>query len=102
MNKPTPTKAAGLQPDLPLEAPPAPDFRKLLEAPLVADRLPSDFVIEEETKHLDALWQKLPALHYYDFQAFVHAGGSGMVFKVQRKNTGTVQALKIARWKLVK
>lgn len=103
MNKPTPTKVPGpQQTDFPLDAPPTPDFRKLMEAPLVAERLPSDFVIEEEAKHLDTLWQQLTTLHHYDFKAFVHAGGSGMVFKVLRKNTGTVQALKIARWKLVK
>lgn len=70
--------------------------------PLVQERLPSDFVVEEEAVHLEALWKKLPALQHYEFQAFVHAGGSGMVFKVVRESTGTVQALKIARWKLAK
>lgn len=89
------------QPQLQLATPPAPPFADLLRAPLVEEPLPLDFKITEEAEHLSELWAQLPSLHNYTFERFVHAGGSGMVFQVKRISSGTVQALKIARHKLL-
>ncbi len=81
--------------------PVAPDFAALLAAPLVRDHLPSDFDREIEARHLTDLWGRLPELWNYVFLAFVHAGGSGLVFRVHRKTADTDQALKIVRRKLL-
>jgi HD superfamily phosphohydrolase/serine/threonine protein kinase len=102
MKNGTQTPGSNPQSGLPLEEVKPPDFRKLLEAPLVPEPLPSNFSVQEEGPHLEALWDKFSTFRQYDFQAFVHAGGSGMVFKAVRKNTGTVQALKVVRAKLMK
>lgn len=87
----------------PPKAPPspeAPDFVDLLRKPLVKLPLPSDFDAAAESVHLAALWQRLPPLRCYQFESFVHAGGSGMVFKVLDSRSGTPRALKLARRKL--
>lgn len=86
--------------ELPVQPPPAPEFLKLLRQPLVSQPLPSNFRAEDEAAYLAELWNQLPALWDYDFEAFVHAGGSGMVFRVRRQATDTVQALKVARRRL--
>jgi hypothetical protein len=80
------------------EVPQAPDFRDLLARPLVREPLPGDFIPAEEAEHLVELWNKLRKLHRYRFEAFVHAGGSGMVFKVMRPDLQTPLAMKIGYW----
>lgn len=88
-------------PQMRSEQPPPPDFRELLENPTVDESLPTDFDIKLEAAHLSSLWDKIPGLWHYSLQAFVHAGGSGMVFRALEKKSSTVQALKIARSKLL-
>src|SRR3990172_3758593 len=62
----------------------SPDFfKELLDDPLVKLPLPKDFRSKEEAEHLMSLWTDSPNLHEYSFERFVHAGGSGMVFKVR-------------------
>jgi len=65
------------------------------------EKLPSDFNEGTEASHLEELWKAVTALHKYRFENFVHAGGSGMVFKVFRDDSATPLALKIARKKLM-
>jgi HD superfamily phosphohydrolase len=79
-----------------------PDFGGLLSAPMVKLALPQDFDKEKEAAHLASIWQALPALQEYTFEAFVHAGGSGMVFKASKLgiNSDRPVALKVARQKL--
>jgi HD superfamily phosphohydrolase len=80
---------------------PTPNFEKLLREPLVTTPpLPRSFLVEVESAHLRDLWSRCPQLQDYQFLAFVYAGGSGMVFKVQRNDS--VEALKIARKHLFK
>jgi len=78
-----------------------PDFRRLLREPLVADPLPSDFDHDQEAEHLERLWTTQPEFGEYDYHRFVHAGGSGMVFKVSPSGTTRFQAMKVARYKLM-
>ena len=78
-----------------------PDFEFLLSKPLLQIALPSSFNLEEESAHLNILWDTIPALRQYNFKNFVHAGGSGMVFKVCRPPTNISLAMKIARKKLL-
>jgi len=78
----------------------SPNFESLLRRPLVNQPLPKDFRIDEESKHLSELWETSTSLQHYSFQEFVHAGGSGMVFRVVPHNSTISQALKIARHKL--
>jgi HD superfamily phosphohydrolase/serine/threonine protein kinase len=81
-----------------VQRPTAPPFEKLLREPMVKKPpLPHGFSAEIEGKHLVDLWGRCPELQRYEFIAFVHAGGSGMVFKVQRNGVNSVEALKIAR-----
>ncbi len=77
----------------------APDFGGLLAHPLLKVALPRDFDLTTESDHLVRLWNEVPALQRYRFDAFVHAGGSGMVFRIV-DDTNTSRALKIAREKL--
>jgi hypothetical protein len=78
-----------------------PNFLHLLQHRLVEEPLPGDFDPDVEANHLDALWTSLPQLRRYDFEAFVHAGGSGMVFRVRRPDLPIPLAMKIARKKLM-
>ena len=72
-------------------------FLELLKHPAVTDTpLPSDFDVDVESTHLEDLWKEFPGLQKYEFLEFVHAGGSGMVFKVQEALADT-WALKLAR-----
>lgn len=74
-----------------------PDFEKLLRDPIVTNPpLPNNFIVQAESAYLQDLWNKCPQLQDYQFMTFVYAGGSGMVFKVQR-NGSSFEALKIAR-----
>jgi serine/threonine protein kinase len=82
------------------QPPPAPDFAALLASPLVRIPLPTNFNAEEEKTHLVALWEENAHFRRYSFSAFVHAGGSGMVFKVKRDDSPTTWAMKIVRAKL--
>jgi HD superfamily phosphohydrolase len=80
----------------------APDFLHLLRQPLLKEeKLPADFNEGIEASHLVRLWETVISLHKYRFEGFVHAGGSGMVFKVFREDSATPLALKIARKKLM-
>ena len=81
--------------------PTPPPFEKLLSNPLVKDPLPSDFNSHEESEHLITLWKEIPGLRTFNIEQFIHAGGSGMVFKARRISTNTIQALKVARKKLL-
>lgn len=82
--------------------PTTPEFIDLLRRPVVKLALPSDFDASVEAGHLVTLWNKSSALKKYKFGEFIHAGGSGMVFKVYPEGNPTPQALKIAREKLYK
>lgn len=85
----------------PSPAPPPP-FEELLRHPTVQDPLPDKFDVSREAAHLGAMWEALPALRRYAFQDFVHAGGSGMVFKVALVDAPeNFMALKVARAYLV-
>jgi len=86
---------------VPLPIPASPDFLELLRHPLVDLELPRDFKQEDESDHLRTLWNSSPELRTYRFDRFVHAGGSGMVFKVFAiDSVQSPLALKIARRKL--
>ena len=74
------------------QIPPCPPFFVLLKSPLVKEQLPRDFVLEEEAEHLTDLWSQLPGLWRYDFETFVHAGGSGMVFRVRKTRSRTFES----------
>jgi serine/threonine protein kinase len=74
-----------------------PDFVSLLRSPLVSTPLPSNFSVEKEADHLKSLWQRGPDFQRYTFAGFIHAGGSGMVFKVKKEGAATFEAIKIAR-----
>lgn len=76
-----------------------PPFRSLLQSPLLEVPLPQDFDVGEEATHLEALWKQTPRLQAYQYQAFVHAGGSGMVFQVSEQG-GPSRALKVVRRRL--
>jgi HD superfamily phosphohydrolase/serine/threonine protein kinase len=78
---------------------PLPAFRELLSRPRIDLPLPSDFDAGLEAKHLETLWEAIPKLRRYHFEQFIHAGGSGMVFRVKEKGGETDWALKIARKK---
>ncbi|MBL8215157.1 MAG: protein kinase [Bryobacterales bacterium] len=84
-----------------LKTPPAPPFLELLRKPLLKSALPKDFDANEEALHLEGLWPVAIKLHHYRFETFVHAGGSGMVFKVFKDDSTTPLAMKIARKKLM-
>lgn len=73
-----------------------PDFGALLKKPLLDVPLPDDFKADEEKEHLEQLWESVFSLGNYDYKDFVHAGGSGMVFRVQDDNSN-VWAMKIVR-----
>lgn len=77
-----------------------PDFNSLLQKPLVDIQLPRDLDWKSETEHLQSLWKIVRPLQRYRFEAFVHAGGSGMVFKVLEEKSDTPRALKIVRRKV--
>src|ERR1700704_4954037 len=70
-----------------------PDFRLLLEHPLVSAPLPTGFSIAKEAEHLTELWNNSYQLQEYHFDKFVHAGGSGMVFKVRKGGSETYEAM---------
>ncbi|HVF58897.1 MAG TPA: protein kinase [Thermoanaerobaculia bacterium] len=78
---------------------PPPNFLQLLADPIVTLPLPRGFSAADEAAHLEALWGHTP-LRSYSFDRFVHAGGSGMVFKVHARDETAPLALKIARQKL--
>jgi HD superfamily phosphohydrolase/serine/threonine protein kinase len=79
----------------------SPDFEALLRQPVItSEKLPSDFDASIEAAHIVTLWTTIPRLRKYRFDRFVHAGGSGMVFKTFLEDTITPRALKIARAKL--
>lgn len=82
--------------------PGTPDFTALLSAPMVKLPLPQDFDRDKEATHLSEIWAGSAALQDYTFQAFVHAGGSGMVFRAVKAgvNNDKPVALKVAREKL--
>ncbi len=77
-----------------------PDFQRLLSQPIVKLPLPRDFDTSLEADHLAALWNSESSLRKYEFQAFVHAGGSGMVFRVTSPSKPAPVALKIVRHKI--
>lgn len=77
-----------------------PDFAALLRNPISKAKLPSDFRIEVEARHLRNLWEQNPGFHPYSFDAFVSAGGSGMVFKVLPPSSRVPVALKVVRSKV--
>lgn len=91
------SEPASLPFDSPSIAPP--DFLDKLSKPLVKQPLPSNFNPEEEVEHLNALWQSTSHFQRYTFEDFVHAGGSGMVFKVTERGDAhaTPWAMKIVR-----
>ena len=66
----------------------SPDFLALLQNPYEKEPLPKDFNLIEEAKHLTKMWSSTPDLNKYDFVTFIHAGGSGMVFEVRKKDAG--------------
>lgn len=76
-----------------------PSFPALLNRPAVKLPLPKDFDATEEATHLLTLWEQNLRLRVYDFEEFIHAGGSGIVFRVKEQQSGSVWALKIARKK---
>lgn len=78
-----------------------PDFEKLLLEPEVTDALPSDFVPAIEATHLAKLWGRCPDIHHYNVESFIHAGGSGMVFRVTDARNEQKRALKVARARLL-
>ena len=79
-----------------------PDFARLLATPLVTLPLPRDFDVQAESEHLNRLWTETKELQQYTFESFVHAGGSGMVFRVSSPAADVLPlALKIARQKLM-
>jgi serine/threonine protein kinase len=78
---------------------PTPNFRELLLRPRIELPLPTDFKVDLEASHLKSLWEKIPKLRRYSFGEFIHAGGSGMVFRVKERGGETDWALKIARKK---
>lgn len=92
----------GDQATLPLrvEEFPEPDFLALLRKPAVKLPLPSDFDADVEAAHLDSLWGETSKLRRYKFEQFIHAGGSGMVWKVQELGSASNWALKLARKKV--
>ena len=79
-----------------------PDFYSLLDNPLIDIPQPLDFNKKEEAENLKILWKNNLGLQKYEYLAFVHAGGSGMVFKCILKTSPVPRALKIARKKLFK
>ena len=76
-----------------------PDFSALLQNPIVPLPLPADFNVADEAEHLNELLDRAPRFQLYRFLEFIHAGGSGMVFRVVEINTGSEWAAKIARKK---
>lgn len=76
---------------------PAPDFGKLLRAPAIDLPLPTGFDPEAEATHLIGLWENVAPLRGYEFEEFIHAGGSGIVFRVKERGKTTNWAIKIAR-----
>lgn len=75
-----------------------PDFLALLRDPLVRTALPQDFDAAAEAEHLRILWRGLAPFRQYSFVRFIHAGGSGMVFRVSPMDSPTsVYAMKVAR-----
>ena len=70
----------------------------LLHSPKLNNFMPKDFDYEAEAEHLYSLIQKCPDIAEYRFEEFICAGGSGMVFKVQRApKDGPFAAMKIIR-----
>ena len=80
----------------PVEGPP-PDFRGLLRRPAIDLPLPTGFDVEAEASHLVTLWESVAQLRAYNLEQFIHAGGSGMVFRVKERGKVTNWAMKIAR-----
>jgi HD superfamily phosphohydrolase len=78
---------------------PAPNFLALLKRPAIALPLPLDFKAEEEAENLERLWQDASNIQKYRFEEFIHAGGSGLVFRVKEMTGGADWAMKIARLK---
>ncbi len=88
---------------LPLDETPPPEipnFEALLQNPIVTTPLPKDFTPATECEHLRNLWSQSSELRELSFEAFVHAGGSGMVFRVRSPLSPMPLAVKIARRKL--
>lgn len=81
MPKKTRSKPAMAELFTPPLTPPAPNFERLLKDPLIKAELPDGFSVVEEAAHLVDLWNRAHKLRDYRFDRFVHAGGSGMVFK---------------------
>ena len=79
---------------------PEPDFLGLLRRPAVKLPLPIDFDLEVEANHLHSLWNEVAKLRQYKFEQFIHAGGSGMVWKVKEAGSNSDWAIKIARKKV--
>ncbi len=77
--------------------PSQPNFRQLLSNPTVEDRLPYDFNVNREAIHLERLYSGNTEIQAYDFNNFIFAGGSGMVFKVSPSGSSRWQAMKIIR-----
>jgi hypothetical protein len=76
---------------------PAPDFQKLLSKPSIDQRLPTRFDVAVEAEHLLSLWDSVSQFRNYKFEQFVHAGGSGIVFRVKERGSTTDWAIKVAR-----
>jgi HD superfamily phosphohydrolase len=79
---------------------PKPDFTNLLRKPAVKLPLPLDFDVEVEAQHLQDLWDKIQKFRRYKFEQFIHAGGSGMVWRVKEFGSNSNWAMKIARKKV--
>jgi HD superfamily phosphohydrolase len=80
------------------DVPPPPPFEDLLRQPLLTAPLPKNFDVVKEAAHLRNLWELSDGFRQYAFNAFVHAGGSGMVFRVfKNNNPSTPLAMKVAR-----
>ena len=96
-------KKAPKQESLPLASPamegPPPNFTPLLRKPAIDLPLPSDFDADIEGAHLLALWETVREMRNYDYERFIHAGGSGMVFRVKERGGTTQWAMKVARKK---
>lgn len=80
-----------------LKEPKCPDFFSKLADPLIKEPLPKDFMIKEEAGHLSELWKIIPKFQKYKYDRFIHAGGSGMVFKIFSPDSDTPLALKVVR-----
>jgi len=74
-------------------------LKNMLDDPLVPDGKPDKFDSQAEAEYLETLIKDCDALQAYQFDKFIAAGGSGMVFRVKRKQDSFPTALKIVRKK---